>query len=42
MKMTCPEGSAAFNYHYILKNDTRPPRPRPPVEHHPDRAISAG
>jgi phenylpropionate dioxygenase-like ring-hydroxylating dioxygenase large terminal subunit len=21
MKMTCPEGEAAFNYHYILKND---------------------
>lgn len=21
MKMTCPEGHAAFNYHYILKND---------------------
>ena len=24
MKMTCPEGSAAFNYHYIIKNDTLP------------------
>ncbi len=21
MKMTCPEGEAAFNYHYIIKND---------------------
>lgn len=24
MKMTCPEGLAAFNYHYILKNDAIP------------------
>lgn len=24
LKMTCPEGSPAFNYHYILKNDTIP------------------
>ncbi|MBI1172971.1 Rieske 2Fe-2S domain-containing protein [bacterium] len=24
MKMTCPEGSPAFNYHYIVKNDTVP------------------
>ncbi|OZA10182.1 MAG: (2Fe-2S)-binding protein [Rhodobacterales bacterium 17-64-5] len=24
MKMTCPEGSPAFNYHYIMKNDTVP------------------
>lgn len=24
LKMTCPEGSPAFNYHYILKNDTVP------------------
>ena len=24
MKMTCPEGSPAFNYHYIIKNDTLP------------------
>ena len=24
MKMTCPEGTAAFNYHYIIKNDTLP------------------
>ena len=24
MKMTCPEGSATFNYHYIMKNDTIP------------------
>jgi phenylpropionate dioxygenase-like ring-hydroxylating dioxygenase large terminal subunit len=24
MKMTCPEGTAAFNYHYIVKNDTIP------------------
>ena len=24
MKMTCPEGFPAFNYHYILKNDTIP------------------
>ena len=24
MKMTCPEGTAAFNYHYIVKNDTVP------------------
>jgi len=24
MKMTCPEGSPAFNYHYIMKNDTLP------------------
>ena len=24
MKMTCPEGFAAFNYHYIMKNDTIP------------------
>ena len=24
MKMTCPQGSAAFNYHYIMKNDTVP------------------
>ena len=24
MQMTCPEGSAAFNYHYITKNDTVP------------------
>jgi phenylpropionate dioxygenase-like ring-hydroxylating dioxygenase large terminal subunit len=24
LKMTCPEGTAAFNYHYILKNDTIP------------------
>ena len=24
MKMTCPEGSPSFNYHYILKNDTIP------------------
>jgi nitrite reductase/ring-hydroxylating ferredoxin subunit len=24
MKMTCPEGSPAFNYHYIMKNDTIP------------------
>jgi phenylpropionate dioxygenase-like ring-hydroxylating dioxygenase large terminal subunit len=24
LQMTCPEGSAAFNYHYILKNDTIP------------------
>ena len=24
LKMTCPEGTAAFNYHYILKNDTLP------------------
>lgn len=23
-KMTCPEGFAAFNYHYIIKNDTIP------------------
>ncbi len=23
-KMTCPEGSPAFNYHYIVKNDTVP------------------
>ncbi len=22
MKMTCPEGDAAFNYHWIVKNDT--------------------
>ena len=22
--MTCPEGSPAFNYHYIMKNDTVP------------------
>ncbi|MEO5620381.1 MAG: SRPBCC family protein, partial [Cypionkella sp.] len=24
MKMTCPEGSPAFNYHFIVKNDTIP------------------
>lgn len=24
MKMTCPEGSAAFNYHWIVKNDSVP------------------
>ena len=24
MKMTCPQGQPAFNYHYILKNDTMP------------------
>ena len=24
MQMTCPEGSPAFNYHYIVKNDTLP------------------
>ncbi len=24
MKMTCPAGSAAFNYHFIVKNDTVP------------------
>ncbi len=24
LKMTCPEGSPAFNYHYIYKNDTIP------------------
>lgn len=24
MKMTCPEGTPAFNYHYIVKNDTVP------------------
>jgi phenylpropionate dioxygenase-like ring-hydroxylating dioxygenase large terminal subunit len=24
MKMTCPKGSPAFNYHYIHKNDTIP------------------
>ena len=24
MKMTCPKGSLAFNYHYIIKNDTLP------------------
>ena len=24
MKMTCPEGTSAFNYHYIVKNDTVP------------------
>jgi phenylpropionate dioxygenase-like ring-hydroxylating dioxygenase large terminal subunit len=24
MKMTCPEGTPAFNYHYIIKNDTVP------------------
>ena len=24
LKMTCPEGTAAFNYHYIVKNDTLP------------------
>ena len=24
MKMTCPEGSLSFNYHYIIKNDTLP------------------
>ena len=24
MKMTCPEGTTAFNYHYIVKNDTVP------------------
>jgi phenylpropionate dioxygenase-like ring-hydroxylating dioxygenase large terminal subunit len=24
MKMTCPEGFASFNYHYIIKNDTLP------------------
>jgi phenylpropionate dioxygenase-like ring-hydroxylating dioxygenase large terminal subunit len=24
MKMTCPEGSPAFNYHFIMKNDTVP------------------
>ncbi len=24
MKMTCPEGLPAFNYHYILKNDSIP------------------
>ncbi len=24
MKMTCPEGFASFNYHYIMKNDTIP------------------
>ena len=24
MKMTCPEGFPAFNYHYIVKNDTLP------------------
>ena len=24
MKMTCPEGSPSFNYHYIMKNDTIP------------------
>jgi phenylpropionate dioxygenase-like ring-hydroxylating dioxygenase large terminal subunit len=23
-KMTCPEGTPAFNYHYIIKNDTIP------------------
>ena len=24
MKMTCPEGTLAFNYHYIVKNDSVP------------------
>ncbi len=24
LKMTCPDGTAAFNYHYILKNDSLP------------------
>jgi phenylpropionate dioxygenase-like ring-hydroxylating dioxygenase large terminal subunit len=24
LKMTCPEGTPAFNYHYIMKNDTIP------------------
>jgi phenylpropionate dioxygenase-like ring-hydroxylating dioxygenase large terminal subunit len=24
LKMTCPEGSPAFNYHFIMKNDTVP------------------
>ena len=24
MKMTCPEGTLAYNYHYIVKNDTVP------------------
>ena len=24
MKMTCPEGFASFNYHYIMKNDSLP------------------
>ena len=24
MKMTCPQGQPAFNYHYIVKNDTMP------------------
>ena len=24
MKMTCPEGTPSFNYHYIVKNDTIP------------------
>lgn len=24
MKMTCPEGSPSFNYHYIMKNDSLP------------------
>ena len=24
LKMTCPEGFASFNYHYILKNDSLP------------------
>jgi phenylpropionate dioxygenase-like ring-hydroxylating dioxygenase large terminal subunit len=24
LKMTCPEGTEAFNYHYIIKNDTLP------------------
>ena len=24
LKMTCPEGSPAFNYHFIIKNDTVP------------------
>jgi phenylpropionate dioxygenase-like ring-hydroxylating dioxygenase large terminal subunit len=24
LKMTCPEGFAAFNYHYIIKNETIP------------------
>jgi phenylpropionate dioxygenase-like ring-hydroxylating dioxygenase large terminal subunit len=24
MKMTCPEGTPAFNYHWIVKNDTVP------------------
>jgi phenylpropionate dioxygenase-like ring-hydroxylating dioxygenase large terminal subunit len=24
LKMTCPEGFAAFNYHFIIKNDTIP------------------